>query len=125
MSQASGSSSVHVDEEMWTQTRLRALLDATRSVVAEIDLTAVLRTIVRSAVDLVDARYGALGVLAPEGGLEEFVHVGMPDDVVARIGRLPEGRGLLGALIDDPDPILLDAISGDPRSVGFLRGIRP
>ncbi|UIP57541.1 GAF domain-containing sensor histidine kinase [Agromyces marinus] len=125
MSQASGSSSVHVDEEMWTQTRLRALLDATRSVVAEIDLTAVLRTIVRSAVDLVDARYGALGVLAPEGGLEEFVHVGMPDDVVARIGRLPEGRGLLGALIDDPDPILLDAISGDPRSVGFPPGHPP
>ncbi|GAA2037528.1 GAF domain-containing protein [Agromyces tropicus] len=113
------------DEVMRTQGRLRALLDATRSVVGEIELSEVLRSIVRSAVDLVDAEYGALGVLAPQGGLEEFVHVGMPDDLVHRIGHLPEGRGLLGALIDHPDPIRLDEISGDPRSVGFPEGHPP
>jgi signal transduction histidine kinase len=112
-------------EVMRTQGRLRALLDATRSVVGEIELSEVLRSIVTSAVELVDAQYGALGVLAPQGGLEEFVHVGMPEDAVRRIGHLPEGRGLLGALIDHPDPIRLDLIADDPRSVGFPAGHPP
>ncbi|WP_430644794.1 GAF domain-containing protein [Agromyces sp. GXS1127] len=112
-------------EVMRTQGRLRALLDATRSIVGEIELADVLRSIVTSAVELVDAQYGALGVLAPQGGLEEFVHVGMPDDTVQRIGHLPEGRGLLGALIDHPDAIRLEAISADPRSVGFPAGHPP
>ncbi|WP_400995604.1 GAF domain-containing protein [Agromyces sp. GXQ0307] len=109
-------------EVMRTQGRLRALLDATRSVIGEIELDEVLRSIVASAVELVDAEYGALGVLAPQGGLEEFVHVGMPEQAVQRIGHLPEGRGLLGALIDHPDAIRLDAIADDPRSVGFPAG---
>jgi len=112
-------------EVLRTQGRLRALLDATRSVIGEIELDEVLRSIVSSAVELVDADYGALGVLAPQGGLEEFIHVGMPDDAVQRIGHLPEGRGLLGALIDHPDPIRLDAIADDPRSVGFPEGHPP
>ncbi|MRX43237.1 GAF domain-containing sensor histidine kinase [Agromyces kandeliae] len=112
-------------EVMRTQGRLRALLNATRSVIGEIELDEVLRSIVTSAVELVDAEYGALGVLAPQGGLEEFVHVGMPEDTVQRIGHLPEGRGLLGALIDHPDPIRLDTIADDPRSVGFPEGHPP
>ncbi|WP_438854725.1 GAF domain-containing sensor histidine kinase [Agromyces sp. M3QZ16-3] len=112
-------------EVMRTQGRLRALLNATRSVIGEIELDEVLRSIVASAVELVDAEYGALGVLAPQGGLEEFVHVGMPDDAVQRIGHLPEGRGLLGALIDHPDAIRLDTISDDSRSVGFPTGHPP
>jgi signal transduction histidine kinase len=58
-------------------------------------------------------------VLAPQGGLEEFIHVGMPEDAVRRIGHLPEGLGLLGAVIDHPDPIRLKRMGDDPRSVGF------
>lgn len=107
------------DEVMRTQGRLRALLTATQAVVEEMDLAEVLHRIVEAAVKLVDAQYGALGVLAPQGGLEEFIHVGMPDDAVQRVGHLPEGRGLLGALIDHPDPIRLHEIGEDPRSVGF------
>ena len=38
------------------------------------------RRIVEAATDLVDARYGALGVLAPEGGLAAFIHVGIDDE---------------------------------------------
>jgi signal transduction histidine kinase len=104
---------------MRTQGRLRALLRATQAVVEELELSEVLRRIVEAAVELVDAEYGALGVLAPQGGLEEFIHVGMPEDTVRRIGHLPEGLGLLGALIDHPDPIRLESIGADPRSVGF------
>jgi signal transduction histidine kinase len=113
------------DEVMRTQGRLRALLTATQAVVEQIELAEVLHRIVEAAVKLVDAQYGALGVLAPQGGLEEFIHVGMPDDLVHRIGHLPEGRGLLGALIDHPDPIRLHDIGADPRSVGFPAGHPP
>jgi signal transduction histidine kinase len=58
-------------------------------------------------------------VVAPDGGLAEFVHVGLDERTVGRIGHLPEGKGLLGALIDDPRTIRLRSIEDDPRSVGF------
>ncbi|WP_454109202.1 GAF domain-containing sensor histidine kinase [Leifsonia shinshuensis] len=108
-----------------TQGRLRALVRANRAVVSHLDLPVVLRTIIEAAVELVGARYGALGVIAEGGGLEQFIHVGMTDDVVDRIGHLPEGHGLLGALIDDPRPIRLDSIADDPRSSGFPEGHPP
>lgn len=108
-----------------TQGRLRALVRANRAVVSHLELPVVLRTIIESAVELVGARYGALGVIAEGGGLEQFIHVGMADDVVDRIGHLPEGHGLLGALIDDPRPIRLDSIADDPRSSGFPEGHPP
>lgn len=100
--------------------RLRGLLRANRAVIGDLALGAVLRRIVEAACELVHAPYGALGVIAPDGsGLEEFIHVGMPDDVVTAIGGLPEGKGLLGALIEDPRPIRLRDIRDDLRSVGF------
>ncbi|WP_241705570.1 GAF domain-containing sensor histidine kinase [Leifsonia shinshuensis] len=108
-----------------TQGRLRALVRANRAVVSHLDLPVVLRTIIEAAVELVGARYGALGVIAEGGGLEQFIHVGMADDAVTRIGHLPEGHGLLGALIDDPRPIRLDSIADDPRSSGFPDGHPP
>ena len=104
---------------MQTQGRLRALVKANQSVVSHLQLPVVLRTIIEAAVDLVGAEYGALGVLSPSGGLEQFIHVGMKPEVVEAIGHLPEGHGLLGALIDDPRPIRLERIADDPRSVGF------
>ncbi|MGH1525608.1 GAF domain-containing sensor histidine kinase [Leifsonia sp. L25] len=108
-----------------TQGRLRALVRANRAVVLHLELPVVLRTIIEAAVELVGARYGALGVIAEGGGLEQFIHVGMSADIVARIGHLPEGHGLLGALIDDPRPIRLDSIADDPRSSGFPAGHPP
>lgn len=110
---------------METQGRLRALVRANRAVVSHLDLPAVLRSIVDAAVSLVGAKYGALGVIAEGGGLEQFIHVGMDESDVERIGHLPEGHGLLGALIDDPRPIRLDAIAADPRSAGFPDGHPP
>ncbi|CAN5168515.1 two-component system sensor histidine kinase [soil metagenome] len=94
-------------------------MSATQSVVEELDLPMVLQRIVDAAVGLVGARYGALGVIAPHGGLEQFIHVGMSPQAVQVIGHLPEGHGLLGALIDDPRPIRLAHLSDDPRSAGF------
>ncbi len=102
-----------------TQGRLRALLRANQAVVEVLDLPEVLRRIAEAAVELVGAQYGALGVISPAGGLEQFIHVGIPADDAVAIGHLPEGHGLLGALIDDPHAIRLAHISDDPRSSGF------
>ena len=68
---------------------------------------------------LVDARYGALGVIAPDGGgLERFIHVGVDEVTAERIGHLPTGKGLLGAVITTA-PIRLAHLADDPRSAGF------
>lgn len=101
------------------QGRLNGLLAANQAIMGHLELPVVLRQIVRAACALVDARFGALGVIGPDGGLEQFVYEGISADLAAHIGSLPAGEGLLGALIDDPRPIRLSRISDDPRSVGF------
>jgi len=111
------------NEVRQSESRLRALVRATQAVAEEIDLSIVLRRIVEAAVELVGAEYGALGVIAPDGlGLEAFIHVGMEEQAVDRIGHLPEGHGLLGAVISDSEPIRLEHIGADPRSSGFPAG---
>jgi transcriptional regulator with GAF, ATPase, and Fis domain len=112
-------------EVIATQGRLRGLLHANQLIVGDLALPTVLRHIVEAARELVGARYVALGVISPDGGLAEFVHTGMPDDAVERIGHLPQGKGLLGALIEDPHPIRLRRITDDPRSTGFPPGHPP
>ena len=103
-----------------TQGRLRALLAATQVVVEESDLATVLRRIAQAATALADAEFGALGVIAPErDALEQFIYVGLPEQEAARIGNLPTGHGLLGALIDDPHPIRIARMAEDPRASGF------
>jgi signal transduction histidine kinase len=107
------------------QGRLRSLLRANQAVIEHLDLPVVLERIVAAAVELVGARYGALGVVAPDGTLEQFINVGMTPHEIEIIGRLPEGHGLLGALIQDPHPIRLERLSDDDRSVGFPAGHPP
>ena len=101
------------------QGRLRALLQSYRSVVEELDLDRVLSRIVEAAASLVGAQYAALGVIDARGQLERFLHVGMPPEQVGLIGHLPEGRGLLGAVIDVAETIRLEHLGHDPRSAGF------
>jgi signal transduction histidine kinase len=101
------------------QRRLQDLLRANATVVERLDLEVVLRRIVEAAMRLVDARYGALGVIAPTGGLERFIHVGVDEVTAEHIGHLPTGKGLLGAVITDAAPIRLSHLADDPRSAGF------
>ena len=112
-------------EVIGTQGRLRGLLRAQRLVTGELALPVVLRRIAQAGRELVGARYAALGVIGPAGGLVEFVHEGMPDDALQRIGHLPQGKGLLGALIDDPRPIRRPHLADDPRSSGLPPGHPP
>jgi signal transduction histidine kinase len=107
------------------EVRLRALLEANRTIVADLDLALVLRRIVESAVRLVGADYGALGVVASDGVLEEFVHVGMREEDVAAISHLPEGRGLLGLVIEKQEVIRVDDVASHGSSSGFPDGHPP
>lgn len=102
------------------QDRLSALLDAVVAISSDLELAAVLHRIVESACHLVDAQYGALGVLGPEGEeLVEFVTHGVTEEERAAIGPLPHGRGLLGLIIRSPRPQRVDRISDHPDSYGF------
>lgn len=99
--------------------RLDGLIDAVLAITSGLKLDATLRAIVHTAAELVDARYGALGVRGYDHRLVEFVYEGIDEETRHLIGSLPEGRGVLGALIEEPKPIRLDDISRHPASVGF------
>ena len=113
------------DDALAAQGRLRGLLRANALVAGELSLPVVLRQIVTAARDLVGARYAALGVLGRDGELEQFVHAGMDEELVGRIGELPRGRGILGLLIRKPVPLRLADLSGHPASTGFPPGHPP
>jgi signal transduction histidine kinase len=100
--------------------RVRGVLDAAIAVTSELSLDAVLQRIVEAAAELTGARYAALGVIDQSGtGLENFVTTGLDDETIRRIGDLPRGRGILGVLIRDAQPLRLVEIASDQRSVGF------
>lgn len=97
------------------------LIDAMLAVTTGLDLEQTLRTIVATAMELVDARYGALGVRAAEPArtLERFVYEGIDDVTRERIGPLPQGHGVLGVLFETTKPVRIDDLSTHPASVGF------
>jgi signal transduction histidine kinase len=99
--------------------RLRRLLDAVVSVATDLSLPDTLRRIVDLAVDLADARYGALGVLGTDGTLSQFITAGVDDELRRRIGDLPTGHGILGVLIRDPRPLRIADLSKHGGRVGF------
>jgi signal transduction histidine kinase len=108
-----------------TRDRMRGLLEAVVAIGSGLDLESTLRRIVETAVGLVDASYGALGVVGEGNRLAEFIPVGLSDDEIGRIHHWPEGRGLLGLLIDDPRPLRLANIADHPASSGFPDGHPP
>ncbi|MFF5900843.1 GAF domain-containing protein [Streptomyces argenteolus] len=99
--------------------RVLSLLEAVLSVGRELELAQVLRRIVEEATALVDAEYGALGVIGDDGGLAEFIPVGVSDEQRAAIGELPVGHGLLGEVIRHPTPLRLPELSAHAASGGF------
>ena len=105
--------------------RLRALLDAVVTIGSDLSLPDVLRRIVESACRLSGARYGALGVVGEERRLSQFITVGLTEAERARIGDLPSGRGVLGLLIEDPQPVRLHDLASSASSYGFPAGHPP
>ena len=108
-----------------TRDRMRGLLEAVVAIGSGLDLESTLRRIVETAVGLVDATYGALGVIGDDQRLAEFIPLGLSQDEIERIHHWPEGRGLLGLLIEDPQPLRLADIAAHPASSGFPEGHPP
>jgi signal transduction histidine kinase len=108
-----------------TRDRVNALFEAVMAVGTNLDIEVVLRGIVEAAVTLVDARYGAMGVIGEGGKLAEFIPVGLTEEEISRIHHWPEGRGLLGALITQPRPLRIADLGGHELSSGFPAGHPP
>jgi signal transduction histidine kinase len=105
---------------------VRGVLDLARGVLAELDLDVVLERVLESAQELTRARYAALGVLdGSHSELSRFITRGIDDATHATIGALPRGRGVLGALIEDPVPLRLTNVGAYHRSYGCPRGHPP
>ena len=103
----------------FTEPRVAALIDAGISLAAEHRIEALLQRIADLARHVIGAHYAAVGVLGREGELKEFFHSGMEPDALGKIGHLPEGVGLLGAIIEEGEPLRVKEISTHPRSSGF------
>ncbi|MEV4173274.1 GAF domain-containing protein [Nonomuraea sp. NPDC049709] len=116
---------VRLNAVLATRDRVHALLEAVVSVGSDLDLETVLRRIVETATKLVDASYGALGVVGQEQTLVQFIPVGLTDEEIAKIEHWPHGLGLLGLLIKDARPLRLGRISDHPESYGFPPGHPP
>jgi signal transduction histidine kinase len=103
--------------------RTERLLEAGRTLVAELDVAVVLERLLETARDLTTARYAAIGVLDHERRLlDQFLTSGVDAATHAAIGELPHGRGVLGPLIEDPRPLVLADVGAHPRSYGFPAG---
>jgi signal transduction histidine kinase len=102
-----------------TRERMDALLDSVLAVSSGLDLGQTLRKVVSAAMELADARYGALGVLGAHGELTDFIHVGIDDATRELIGHLPTGRGVLGVVIEEGKPLRLNDLARHPASAGF------
>ncbi len=100
--------------------RVRQLLEAVVGIGSGLDLEQALSRIVQAAATLVDAEYGALGVLGDDGQrLSRFITVGLSHEQIEAIGPYPEGHGLLGELIRHPVPLRTEDLARHPNSYGF------
>src|SRR5690625_429616 len=108
-----------------TQERIRALLESVVSIGEGLELDPLLVRIAETATSLVDARYGALGVIGPDGEMSRFIPVGLTEDEISCIDHWPRGEGILGLLIKEPEPLRLKEVSDHPESLGFPEGHPP
>ena len=99
--------------------QLRTLVKAGMILSARLSLTVVLQRIANMACKVVNARYGALGVLDGKGGLSQFITAGIDENAKRAIGPLPVGKGILGVLVHEAKPLRLKDLTTDPRARGF------
>jgi signal transduction histidine kinase len=116
---------VRLQAVLSTRDRVHSLLKAVVAVGSSLELEVLLRSIVETAVTLVDARYGAMGVIGDGNRLAEFIPVGLTAPEIAAIHHWPEGKGLLGLLVTEPEPLRLADIKDHEASFGFPPGHPP
>ncbi|PZG16416.1 hypothetical protein C1J01_21190 [Nonomuraea aridisoli] len=102
--------------------RMARLLEAVLAISSELELDAALRTIVEVSADLVDAQYGALGVLNDEGEFSDLFTCGVTQEVYDAIGRLPTNHGLLAELVEHPRPLKVENVQAHPSFRDFPAG---
>lgn len=106
--------------------RSKRLIDVGATLLSDLDLESVLRSVVEAARELTGARYAALGVLDEDRKeLERFIYLGIDDETRRNIGSLPRGHGVLGELIREPAPLRLTDVNQHPRAYGFPPGHPP
>jgi signal transduction histidine kinase len=106
--------------------RLQRLIAVGRDLVSQLALEDVLDQLLATAQELTGARYAAVGVLGEDRtDLARFLTRGVDAETQRAIGELPRGRGVLGALIVEPEPLRLDDVSAHPASYGFPPGHPP
>jgi signal transduction histidine kinase len=109
-----------------TQERLERLVRASSALITEVSLEGVLQRVVQVAAEVIGARYGAIGVVAPDGRLlESFTTYGIDAELQASLGRPPSGHGILGLVIREAKPIRLQDLTQHPDSYGFPRNHPP
>ncbi|HEX9031082.1 MAG TPA: GAF domain-containing protein, partial [Streptosporangiaceae bacterium] len=113
---------VRLQAVLSTRDRVYSLLEAVVAVGSSLELEVLLRSIVDTAVSLVDARYGAMGVIGEGGRLDDFIPVGLTAAEIEAIHHWPEGKGILGLLVSEPEPLRLSCITDHPASFGFPPG---
>ena len=116
---------VRLQAVLSTRDRVYSLLEAVVAVGSSLELEFLLRSIVETAVSLVDAQYGAMGVIGEDGRLAEFIPVGLTTEEIRAIHHWPEGKGLLGLLVKDPRPVRTADIKDHPATSGFPEGHPP
>jgi GAF domain-containing protein len=106
--------------------RFKRLIDVGTTLLSELDVETVLRSVVEAARELTSAEYAALGVLDRDRKeLERFIYLGIDDETKRAIGSLPRGRGVLGELIREPAPLRLRDVNEHPHAYGFPPGHPP
>jgi signal transduction histidine kinase len=106
-------------------TAFRALSDVVLAIAAEHEVEPVLQRLVHSARELSGARYAALGIPDGEGAFASFITSGMSDELIEAMGPLPRTHGMLGAMLESPEPHLTDDITADPRFRGWWPRAHP
>ncbi len=115
--------STRESESNLDEDRLRRLIEAGRSVVAERELEGVFQRLLEVARELTGARYAAIGILdESRESLADFITAGIDPGAHSAIGALPRGRGVLGLLISNPEPLRMANVSDHVRSYGFPPG---
>ena len=97
----------------------KSIIELTVRMSEEDDMDRLLQAFLQKAQTMTRARYAALSVFGTDGNVEKFFTLGMPDEVKQRIGRLPEGKGLLGHVHKTKKVLRLDELSKHSASAGF------
>jgi signal transduction histidine kinase len=89
------------------------------SITANLRVEEVLQQLVDAARELAGARFAAIGIPDGDGGFAAFITAGMSRTQLEALGELPRTHGLLGAMLEQPEPFRTPDIQKDPRFEGW------